>query len=74
VTTQIHLASELEALPVGAVLIDDDGDAWQVRDPHDGYNPSPARYVCATGDPRDTAAAAEGLIAVYGPLRVVWQP
>jgi hypothetical protein len=61
---QVTTATKLEALPVGAVVVDGRGEAWKNRSDIDG------KWY---GTDLDECKPAR-LVRLYGPLTVVWMP
>jgi hypothetical protein len=61
---EFQSAAEVESLPVGAVVIDSDGDGWQ-RGRSMGWFPSAAA---------DEALPSGRLAEDFGPLLLVWIP
>lgn len=59
---EFQTSAEVELLPVGAVVIDGDGDAWQRSDGLSWFSPG--------ADEADDVDLAEG----FGPLLLVWIP
>jgi hypothetical protein len=62
---EFQSAAEVESLPVGAVLIDSDGDAWQCARSGVWYGAFPGSSV---------GEVSSLLAEQFGPLLLVWIP
>lgn len=64
---EVTTAAELDALPVGSVVLDAEGDAWQDR----GYA---AFNWCNTTSGMNGGLDPELLVSTYGPLTLLHEP
>lgn len=61
----IATVEELDALPVGSVILDSDGDAWQR---------STSGWTCTDRAFNTVDQPSENLVNILGPATVIWEP
>lgn len=70
----LHDVDELEKLPVGTIVLDEDGDAWQRYESGHLGDPTLVWATPAHTGARRGTGRSTGTIASYAPIRVIFLP